>query len=93
MMKTFAIGTAAAVLLGTAALADGYGHRHRYQHGYAAPSDYCGYSPCVRIAEPPPVYRASVLWWPGYYDYAAGHWAHGRPRYLGYPRHAGYHGD
>jgi hypothetical protein len=56
---------------------------------------YCGSSPCVRIvvAEPPPVYRASVLWWPGYYDYAPGQFGRGRPRWGGYPRHSGYHGD
>jgi hypothetical protein len=56
---------------------------------------YCGSSPCVRIvvAEPPPVYRASVLWWPGFYDYAPGQWTRGRPRYEGYGRRSGYHGD
>jgi hypothetical protein len=58
-------------------------------------SNNCGYSPCVRIvvAEPPPVYRASVLWWPGFYDYADGQFARGRPRYEGYGRRSGYHGD
>jgi hypothetical protein len=35
-------------------------------------------------AEPPPVYRASVLWWPGYYDYAPGQFGRGRPRYGGF---------
>jgi hypothetical protein len=56
---------------------------------------YCGSSPCVRIvvAEPPPVYRASVLWWPGFYDFADGNFGRGRPRYGGYPRRSGYHGD
>ena len=56
---------------------------------------YCGSSPCVRIvvAKPPPVYRASVLWWPGYYDYAPGQFGRGRPRWGGYGRPAGYHGD
>jgi hypothetical protein len=56
---------------------------------------YCGSSPCVRIvvAEPPPVYRVSMLWWPGYYDYAPGQFARGRPRWGGYPRYSGYHGD
>ena len=56
---------------------------------------YCGSSPCVRIvvAEPPPVYRASVLWWPGFYDYAPGQFGRAHPRYWGYPRRAGYHGD
>ena len=69
-------------------------HHHR---GRFAPlgSNYCGASPCVRIvvAEPPPVYRASVLWWPGFYDYADGQFGRGRPRYGGYPRRSGYHGD
>jgi hypothetical protein len=36
------------------------------------------------VAEPPPVYRASVLWWPGYYDYAPGQFGRGPPRYGGY---------
>jgi hypothetical protein len=56
---------------------------------------YCGSSPCVRIvvAEPPPVYRASVLWCPGFYDFADGNFGRGRPRYGGYPRRSGYHGD
>ena len=70
-------------------------HRHRGRvAGYTWPY-YCGSSPCVRIvvAEPPPVYRASVLWWPGYYDYAPGNWTRGHPRYWGYPRRFGYHGD
>ena len=68
-------------------------HRDRFA-GYTWPY-YCGSSPCVRIvvAEPPPVYRASVLWWPGYYDYAPGEFTRGRPRYGGYGRRAGYHGD
>ena len=71
---------------------------HHHRGRFAGPtlgSYYCGYSPCVRIvvAEPPPVYRASVLWWPGYYDYAPGQWRRGRPRYGGYGRRAGYHGD
>src|SRR6516164_10682931 len=42
-------------------------HRHHRGHyaGLTWPY-YCGSSPCVRIfvAEPPPIYRASVLWWP-----------------------------
>jgi hypothetical protein len=70
-------------------------HRHRGRlAGYTLPS-YCGSSPCVRIvvAEPPPVYRASVLWWPGYYDYAPGQFVRGHSRYGGYGRRAGYHGD
>ncbi len=68
-------------------------HRGRFA-GITWPS-YCGSSPCVRIvvAEPPPVYRASVLWWPGYYDYAPGQFGRGRPRWGGYPRYSGYHGD
>ncbi len=74
---------------------------HRWRH-FAEPtlgSYYCGSSPCVRIYSPA-VYRyptlaysASSLWWPGYYDYASGQWAHGRPRYGGYGRLSGYHGD
>jgi hypothetical protein len=36
------------------------------------------------VAEPLPVYRASVLWWPGYYDYAPGQFGRGSPRYGGY---------
>jgi hypothetical protein len=71
--------------------------RHHYRGRFAGTlgSSYCGVSPCVRIviAEPPPVYRASVLWWPGFYDYADGQFARGRPRYGGYPRRSGYHGD
>jgi hypothetical protein len=71
---------------------------HHHRGRFAGPtlgSYYCGGSPCVRIvvAEPPPVYRASVLWWPGYYDYAPGQFGRGRPRYGGYGRRAGYHGD
>ena len=71
-------------------------HHHRGRFvGPTLGSYYCGYSPCVRIvvAEPPPVYRASVLWWPGYYDYASGQLGRGRPRYGGYWRRAGFHGD
>jgi hypothetical protein len=71
---------------------------HHHRDRFAGPtlgSYYCGGSPCVRIvvAEPPPVYRASVLWWPGYYDYAPGQFGRGRPKYGGYGRRAGYHGD
>jgi hypothetical protein len=83
-------------------------HYHRGRDaGGALGSYYCGSSPCFRIYLPaidayaapvpvvvaPPVYRASALWWPGYYDYAAGQWGRGRPRYGGYGRRAGYHGD
>jgi hypothetical protein len=61
---------------------------HRHRRHFAGPmlGSYCGSSPCVRIvvAEPPPVYRASVLWWPGYYDYAPGQYGRGHPRYGGY---------
>ena len=71
-------------------------HRHHRGHyaGLTWPY-YCGSSPCVRIvvAEPPPIYRASVLWWPGYYDYAPGNFGRGHPRYGGYGRRSGYHGD
>jgi hypothetical protein len=70
-------------------------HRRSRFAGSTLSSYYCGSSPCVRIvvAEPPPVYRASVLWWPGYYDYADGQFSRGRPRYGGYSRRSGYHGD
>jgi hypothetical protein len=70
-------------------------HHHRGRFAGITWPYYCGSSPCVRIvvAEPPPVYRASVLWWPGFYDYADGNFGRGRPRYGGYPRPAGYHGD
>ena len=70
-------------------------HHHRGRVAGITWPYYCGSSPCVRIvvAEPPPVYRASVLWWPGFYDYADGQFARGRPRYGGYPRRSGYHGD
>lgn len=56
---------------------------------------YCGSSPCVRVvvAEPPPVYRASFLWWPGYGDYAPGQFGRGRPRWGGYGTPAGYYGN
>jgi hypothetical protein len=70
-------------------------HHHRGRFAGITWPYYCGASPCVRIvvAEPPPVYRASVLWWPGFYDYADGQFSRGRPRYGGYPRRSGYHGD
>jgi hypothetical protein len=70
-------------------------HHHRSRVAGITWPYYCGSSPCVRIvvAEPPPVYRASVLWWPGFYDYADGQFTRGRPRYGGYPRRSGYHGD
>jgi len=69
---------------------------------------YCGSSPCVRInlpvfygyaapaygvVAPYAVYTASTLWWPGFYDFAPGQFARGRPRYGSYVRRAGYHGD
>jgi hypothetical protein len=81
---------------------------HHHRGRFAGPtlgSYYCGYTPCVRIyprafysyaapvVAPARVDTASALWWPGYYDYAPGEWAHGRPRYGGYGRRAGYHGD
>jgi hypothetical protein len=75
--------------------------RRRRPHfaGSALGFHYCGYSPCFRINPPAfytyatPAYSASGLWWPGYYDYAPGQLNRGRPRYGGYGRHAGYHGD
>jgi hypothetical protein len=68
-------------------------HRHRFA-GYTLGSSYCGGSPCVRIRlsafyEGP----GSGLWWPGFYDYAEGQFARGRPRYGGASRPSGYHGD
>jgi len=45
---------------------------------------YCGSSPCVRIVVAEPPYKASVLWWPGYYEYPPGQYGRGRPRYGGY---------
>jgi hypothetical protein len=70
-------------------------HYHRARVAGITWPYYCGSSPCVRIVvdEPPPVYRASVLWWPGFYDYADGQFTRGHPRYGGYPRRSGYHGD
>jgi len=67
---------------------------HHHYRGRFVGSHYCGYSPCVRIY-PSAIYGvpASALWWPGFYDYAPGQFAHGRPRYSGYWRPAGYHGD
>ena len=68
-------------------------HRGRFA-GYTLGSRYCSYSPCVRI-HPSAFYwgPASGLWWPGYYDYAPGQFARGHPRYYGYWRRSGYHGD
>jgi hypothetical protein len=86
-----------------------YVHRHRGHFAEATlGSYYCGYSPCFRVypsalygyaapaygvVAPAPVYAASGLWWPGFYDYAPGQWGRGHPRYWGYWRRAGYHGD
>jgi len=83
-------------------------HHHRGRFFGLTWPYYCGSSPCVRInlpafygyaapaygvVEPHAVYTASTLWWPGFYDFAAGQFARGRPRYGGYVRRAGYHGD
>lgn len=81
-------------------------HRRGRVTEIALGSYYCGSSPCFRIYPPAiygyaapfpavvaPVYRESTLWWPGYYDYAAGQWGRGFPRYGGYGRRAGYYGD
>ena len=75
-------------------------HRHHHRGRFAGLTwpYYCGSSPCVRIhprvsygyAAP---YASSTLWWPGFYDYAPGQFGRGRPRYGGYGRRAGYHGD
>lgn len=81
-------------------------HRYGRATEISLGSYYCGYSPCFRIYPPAiyayaapvpgvvaPAYRESTLWWPGYYDYAAGQWGRGFPRYGGYGRRAGYYGD
>jgi len=83
-------------------------HHHRSRFARLTWPSYCGSSPCVRINLPAfygyaapaygvvaslPVYTASTLWWPGFYDYAPGQFARGRPRYEGYERRAGYHGE
>jgi hypothetical protein len=81
-------------------------HRWDRAAGGALGSYYCGSSPFFRIYPPAiygyaapapvvvaPAYRGSSLWWPGYYDYAPGNWGRGHPRYGGYGRRAGYHGD
>ena len=74
-------------------------HHHYYHRGHFAGLTwpyYCGSSPCVRI-HPLAFYGyggpASGLWWPGYYDYAPGQFGRGHPRYWGYWRRSGYHGD
>ena len=46
-----------------------------------------------RVRIYPWAYYASVRWFPGYYDYAPGQLGRGRPRYSGWPRRYGYHGD
>jgi hypothetical protein len=73
-------------------------HHHRGRYTGLTWPYYCGSSPCVRIrprafygyAAP---YASSTLWWPGFYDYAPGQFGRGHPRYGGYGRRAGYHGD
>ena len=73
-------------------------HHHRGRFAGLTWPYYCGSSPCVRIyprafygyAAP---YASSTLWWPGFYDYAPGQFGRGHPRYGGYGRRAGYHGD
>jgi hypothetical protein len=70
-------------------------HHHRVRFaGYTLGSHYCGGSPCVRIRLLAFDWGPnSGLWWPGYYDYAPGQFGRGRPRYSGYWRPTGYHGD
>jgi len=73
-------------------------HHHRGRFAGITWPYYCGSSPCVRIhprafygyVAP---YASSTLWWPGFYDYAPGQFGRGHPRYGGYGRRAGYHGD
>jgi len=80
--------------------------RHHHYRGRARLATYsCGHLGCVRTyswAFPcqyysrhchPNAYTASAVWWPGYYDYAAGQLGRGHPRYGGYGRRAGYHRD
>ena len=69
-------------------------HRGRFAGLTLGYPRYCGDSPCVHI-HPSGFYGglASALWWPGYYDYAPGQFGRGHPRYWGYWRRAGYHGD
>jgi hypothetical protein len=69
-------------------------HRGRFAGSTLGYPRYCGDSPCVHI-RPSGFYAgpAAGLWWPGYYDYAPGQFARGRPRYGGYWRPSGYHGD
>ena len=73
-------------------------HRHRGRFAGLTWPSYCGSSPCVRI-HPRALYgyvgpyASSSLWWPGFYDYPPGNFARGHPRYGGYGRRAGYHGD
>jgi hypothetical protein len=61
-------------------------------YSYAAPA-YGYAAPAYAVVAPVPVYAASTLWRPGYYDYAPGQFGRGHPRYGGYGRRAGYHGD
>jgi hypothetical protein len=73
-------------------------HHHRGRYTGLTWPYYCGSAPCVRIhprafygyVAP---YASSTLWWPGFYDYAPGQFGRGHPRYGGYGRRAGYHGD
>jgi hypothetical protein len=69
-------------------------HRGRFAGATLGYPRYCGDSPCVHI-RPSRFYAgpASGLWWPGFYDYAPGQFGRGRPRYSGYWRPTGYHGD
>jgi hypothetical protein len=74
------------------------GHHRRGRFAGLTYPYYCGSSPCVRI-HPRALYgyvgpyASSSLWWPGFYDYPPGNFARGHPRYGGYGRRAGYHGD
>jgi hypothetical protein len=56
-------------------------------HRFTAPVNVPRIAVALRVVET----RAG--WSPGYYDYASGQLGRGRPRYGGYWRPAGYHGD
>ena len=64
---------------------------HHHYRGRPAIAGHCGYYHCARIY--PWAFYASARWFPGYYDYAAGQLGRGRPRYWGWARPYGYHGD
>ena len=64
---------------------------HHHYRGRSAIAGHCGYYHCARIY--PWAFYASARWVPGYYDYAPGQLGRGHPRYWGWARPYGYHGD